>query len=128
MNRGLRNNNPGNIRHGADWLGLAATQNDADFCQFTDPVYGIRAIVRILRAYERRGVNTLAEAIARWAPPSENNTVSYTDAVCTACGVGPSQPVSLESVMPSLVKAIIYHENGEQPYSDAVIAKGISLA
>lgn len=29
--RGERNNNPGNIRHGAKWQGLASTQTDKDF-------------------------------------------------------------------------------------------------
>ena len=42
--RGERNNNPGNIRHGAKWQGLASTQTDKDFCQFISPEYGIRAI------------------------------------------------------------------------------------
>lgn len=126
--RGLRCNNPGNIRHGADWLGLAPQQTDESFCQFTDPVYGIRAIVRILRSYERQGINTLTGAISRWSPPSENDTAAYIAAVAKDCGIAPDQPVSLDAIMPALVRAIIQHENGQQPYTDDQIERGIALA
>ena len=52
------------------------------FVQFDDPVYGIRAIARIMKSYEREGINTLAKAIDRWAPPNENNSQAYIDDVC----------------------------------------------
>jgi hypothetical protein len=107
---------------------MAPEQTDGAFVQFTDPVYGIRAIARIMRSYEKAGICTISNAIDRWAPPVENNTDAYVNAVCTDCGVGPNQVVSFESVMSELVKAIIQHENGQQPYTDAQIAKGIALA
>lgn len=130
ITRGVRNNNPGNIRHvpGVTWQGQATEQTDSAFVQFTDPVYGIRAIVRIMRSYERQGIDTLGEAIDRWAPPNENNSAAYVDAVCTECGIPAEDRVSLDSVMPKLVKAIIRHENGEQPYTDVQIERGIALA
>ena len=35
MSRGIRNNNPGNIRHGIDWDGLDKDQSkDEEFSQF----------------------------------------------------------------------------------------------
>ena len=47
MTRGLRNNNPGNIRHGSSqWQGMSAEQPDNAFIKFDDPVYGIRAIAK----------------------------------------------------------------------------------
>lgn len=85
-------------------------------------------MVRILRSYGRRGVNTLSEAISTWAPPSENNTAAYIAAVCKDCGVSPDAPIALESVMPVLVKAITQHENGEMPLTDEQITRGIALA
>ena len=127
--RGIRNNNPGNIRRSAvDWLGLSAEQTDPDFFQFEQPQYGIRAIARILKTYQREGVQTLWEAINHWAPPTENDTDAYVKAVCTACDLLPTTKTDFSQIMPQLVKAIIQHENGQQPYSDALIRYAVALA
>jgi hypothetical protein len=107
---------------------MATEQSDPDFVTFTSPVYGIRAIVRIMKTYEERGINTIAEAISHWAPMTENDTPAYIDAVCAECSVTMNQPVDFNTIMPQLVKAIIQHENGEQPYSDDIINQGIALA
>lgn len=130
MTRGERLNNPGNIRHvpGITWVGQAELQPDESFVCFTDPVYGIRAIVRILRAYKRQGLVTLSEAIDRWAPPNENNSHAYVADVCTQCKVGPDDAVDFDEIMPQLVSAIIRHENGQVIYSAQQIQQGIALA
>jgi hypothetical protein len=127
--RGIRNFNPGNIRRdGTPWLGLADDQSDPEFCVFTDPEHGIRAIVKIMRSYKARGLYTIKQAIARWAPPVENDTSAYVDAVCAGCNVFPDTVVDFDEIMPQLVKAIIQHENGQQPYTDQTINAGIALA
>lgn len=128
--RGFLNNNPGNIRivPGTTWEGQSPIQTDGAFVQFTDPVYGIRAIARILMSYARRGINTIQAAINRWAPPNENNSQAYVTAVCASCNLKPLQNVSLTAIMPQLIAAIILHENGEQPYTEDQINQGITLA
>jgi hypothetical protein len=130
--RGIRNNNPGNIRHLAGqvwtWKGQEQTQTDPDFVQFVTAEYGIRAITRILNSYKSDGLNTIKQAIDRWAPPTENNTETYIKDVCTNCNLQPGSVVDYDAIMPALVKAIILHENGMMPYTDDQIAKGISLA
>lgn len=128
--RGERNNNPGNVRHvaGTTWKGQRDEQTDTSFVQFTDPVFGIRAIVRILRSYEREGLHTIQSAIDRWAPPNENNSQAYVMAVCEDCDIAPSDVVDFTDIMPKLVRAIIRHENGEVIYSDEQINQGIELA
>jgi hypothetical protein len=128
--RGIRDNNPGNVRHvqGVTWQGQSAEQDDPAFVQFDDPVYGIRAIARIMHAYENQGIHTIGDAIDRWAPPNENNSEAYVEAVCTACSIGPDVAISLHDYLPGIIKAIIQHENGEQPYTDAQILKAIQLA
>jgi hypothetical protein len=130
MTRGERNNNPGNVRHvhGVTWEGQSQSQMDDAFVQFDDPVYGIRAIVRIMRSYQKEGLSTIQGIINRWAPPNENNSQAYVAAVCSYCGVTQYDPVDFNTLMPMLVKAIIQHENGEMVYSDDQISKGISLA
>lgn len=126
--RGIRNNNPGNIRHGAQWQGMAPEQTDASFVQFTDAKYGIRAIARILLSYERQGLNTVRGIINRWAPPVENNTDAYVAAVAHDCHLGIDEPMDVQALLGPLVAAIIQHENGSQPYSLETIAQGVALA
>ena len=49
--RGIRNKNPGNIKLGTKWDGLADEQSDPVFCVFSEAVWGIRALMRILLTY-----------------------------------------------------------------------------
>ncbi len=53
--RGIRNNNPGNIRHGENWQGLNPNSRsiDAAFCVFNTPVAGIRALAKVLINYKK---------------------------------------------------------------------------
>jgi hypothetical protein len=132
--RGIRNNNPGNIdRHaGTKWQGMADDQSsDPRFVVFKSPQYGIRAIARLMLTYQNQyHLNTIRGLINRWAPPNENKTEAYIQAVAKSVGVGPDDEIDVDSaqVMTGLIKAIILHENGSQPYSDAVIAEGIRMA
>lgn len=127
--RGIRNNNPGNIRHGDTWQGLSPDQPDKDFCTFLSPEYGIRAMAKILLNYRKRhGLSTVHGIISRWAPSSENNTASYIKAVSAACHVAPTEIIDVAEYLPDLVPAIIRHENGVQPYDTATIHQGIALA
>lgn len=132
MSRGIRNNNPGNIRWGCIWKGLkvGGKEEDKDFCVFIRPEYGIRAIAKILLNYKKlHNINTISGIIHRWAPPSENNTVAYINHVAKELCVEADETidVSNKNVMLKLVKAIIKHENGEQPYDDKLIMRGINL-
>lgn len=127
--RGIRNNNPGNLRHGSPWQGLAPRQTDPAFCVFVSPLYGIRALARTLLTYERRhGLSTIAALIGRFAPEAENDTAAYAQAVARACGVAPDAPISVRDELPGLVAAIIRQENGVQPYGVALIGQAIRLA
>ena len=58
--RGIRLNNPGNIEYGESWRGMAADQKDPRFVTFTEPVYGIRALAKLLLNYQRKhGIRTV---------------------------------------------------------------------
>lgn len=139
--RGIRNNNPGNIRWGDDWKGLVDqfSRTDKDFCQFREAKWGIRALVKVLLNYRKRpgisgvgesGIDTVREIISRWAPPNENDTEAYIQSVAKACGVAPNMALDLtdKTLMLKMVKAIISHENGIQPYTDTILLSGIGLA
>ena len=130
LSRGIRNNNPGNLRFSADdWKGLATRQTDSEFFQFVSPFWGIRAMARTLKNYQQRhGLNTVREIISRWAPNTENDTDAYVRSVERQTGIDADAPISVEANLVSLVPAIIRHENGSQPYEAALIAEGIAAA
>lgn len=78
VTRGMRNNNPANIRKGSRWKGLKRVQTDPDFCEFTDLEYGIRAFLVLCRTYRMSyRICYVPEFINRFAPNSENNTSAY---------------------------------------------------
>jgi hypothetical protein len=112
--RGIRNNNPGNLRHGQPWQGLAPQQTDSAFATFTSMPYGIRALVITLQTYMRKhGLRTVRGIIGRWAPPSENDTGAYIRAVCAPAGLAPDQELSDERLTYEyLARQIARHENG----------------
>jgi hypothetical protein len=134
--RGIRNNNPGNIDRTpkrTPWQGQVPVQDltDPRFEQFTHAKWGIRAICRVLVTYQdRHGLDSVREIIDRWAPPVENNTEAYVQAVARKLGVSASDAISVHdyATMRELVLAIIKHENGIQPYSGALIDEGLRLA
>lgn len=130
--RGILNRNPGNIRKdGTEWDGMAAKQTDPAFVVFEDPQHGIRAMTKILLAYKIKHQCTCIENfISRWAPENENDTESYIKDCVGRTGIDRYQPLDVENVTQCLplVKAIIQHENGQQPYSDAVLLEGMGMA
>lgn len=129
--RGIRNNNPGNIKkNDVEWEGLSAIQTDNTFFQFTDPIYGIRALTKILRTYRNNyNIKNIWGIINRYAPPSENDTESYKNFVKEKTGLNMLEEIkfTVEGYLP-VVKAIILMENGEQPYDDEIILQGMHLA
>ena len=130
--RGIRNNNPGNLRKSNDpWQGLAPEQTDPDFLQFVAPKWGIRALARTLIAYQDRiGLRSVKSIIYRWAPPTENNTSAYIQSVAKNLGVQPDEPINVHDykILQPLTLAIITTENGQQPYTHTEIDAGLVLA
>ena len=115
--RGIRNNNPLNIRIGNVWLGEEPNPTDPDFEQFTSMVY---------RHYHR---TTIPQVIAAWAPSNENNTTKYIDTVCEVSGI--PQDATLDyydkEQMYRLVDAMIFVECG-QHIQEQHIRDGYSFA
>lgn len=77
--RGVRNNNPGNIRKGQPWKGLKFRQTDSQFCQFINMGWGLRALIITLRTYvTKHKLTNVNDIIHRWAPEGDgNNTKAY---------------------------------------------------
>ncbi|WP_244582557.1 lytic transglycosylase domain-containing protein [Escherichia coli] len=123
--RGIRNNNPGNLRAARN-----ASGSDGAFVTFNSPGDGVSALARQLRLYGARGVNTVEGIIGKYAPPTENNTAAYIRSVSDMTGFSAGQKLDLDdpSVLAKLIPAIIRHENGVQPYSPDLILKSVNDA
>ena len=112
--RGLRNNNPGNIREvGINWQGKIG--DDGAFTRFESMFYGARALVRNMWSIVGRTDGTLQTLISTWAPAHENNTDAYISFVSRETGISPGSVVNRGNVseMGRIAMAIAIMENGE---------------
>lgn len=136
--RGLRNKNPGNIvRSTLPFPGKVAG-DDPRFECFATYLDGERANALLLLRYRAQGLNTIAGAIAKWAPPSENDTVAYIAKVAKDIGVGPTTPVDFSDpqILRALVVAIGRFENGATAFDaeigadvlDNAVAQALGIA
>ena len=113
--RGLRNNNPLNIKKGSSWIGERPIQTDKTFEQFIDIIFGLRAGFYLLRKYINvYGDNTIEKIIRRWAPPTENATTKYIDIVSRLTGIPARQEFRFENaeILIAIVNEMCFVENG----------------
>ena len=115
MPRGLRNNNPLNIRHSADRFRGEIAGTDKSFKTFSSLAYGYRAAFVILGTYLSQGCNTIEKIISRWAPPAENDTESYISQVERYSGVSRHKELTSASGTEymMIVAAMSFVENGQ---------------
>lgn len=76
-----KTNNPLNIRYSERNKWVGQTSQLKGFCVFKSMEYGYRASYLLICKYITGGFDTIEKIITRWAPPCENNTVSYIDFV-----------------------------------------------
>ncbi|MCW2454616.1 UNVERIFIED_ORG: hypothetical protein M2414_002355 [Rahnella aquatilis] len=120
--RGIRNNNPGNLRSAPNAVG-----NDGSFPIFSNPNDGLAAMSRQLQLYGSRGNDTPYGIIHTYAPSTENDSQAYINAVTKDTGFGAHEKLDLSDpgVLKRLMTAMIRQENGSQPYSESDIDNGI---
>lgn len=128
--RGLRNNNPGNIRkNNIRYEGEVFPSQDAHFKQFVDMTHGYRAMFVILYTYQKKyGLMNLEQFVMRYAPPSENNSNQYVKNVSKWSGHSSRAHLNTrtKSDMMPLVAAMSKMENGVEADSVALL-KGWEL-
>ena len=132
--RGIRNNNPLNIRKGNNWKGEVAQSTDGAFEQFVSMQWGIRAGFKILKNYMTgyggrvKALTNVHDIIHRWAPPNENNCKAYIDSVCRFSGLHEYERLQFtdRTKMLALVDGMIRVECG-QPVSLDIIASAYDL-
>jgi hypothetical protein len=120
--RGLRNNNPLNIRHSEDVFQGEISGNDKSFKTFSSLPYGYRAAFVTLATYLSRGWNTIETIISIWAPPAENDTENYIAKVEKWSGVPRNKKLTAidgpEYIL--IVAAMSFVENGQNADISAV--------
>jgi hypothetical protein len=133
----VRNSNPGNLRaDGISWRGLCKagdirSDQDPDYCMFTAPVYGFRALAIDLRTkWSKDGLRSIGAIIPKYAPPAENNTEAYVKAVSIMTGIAAAKELNLDdpAELASLCRAITVHESGGWFFATADLNRGIELA
>ena len=147
--RGIRNNNPLNIRLSSDkWQGQINGKGNIDgnsslsseraggeavFCQFSSMEYGWRAAFVILckTYYGKYKLRTIRDIVSRWAPAKENNTPAYIRHVSDYTGIGPDRDLGDPQTHPTnwllIGYAMAVMENGKTLPPIPMI-KGFSLA
>ncbi len=133
--RGIRNNNPLNIRRSKDqWQGLRVIQADAQFCQFETMEYGWRAAFVLLTRtyYHKYRLYTIRAIVSKWAPTNENNTEAYIRNVSRLTGIAADEPIGIPSDKPArwimLGAAMGIQECGTEGFDMFSMLRGWTMA
>lgn len=126
--RGIRTNNPLMIRPTADrWVGEIVPLDG--YCVFDTPAHGLRGGMRQLLYYQtKHGRRTIKAIIPVWSPSADHNNVhAYMDDVGKRLNVAEDTVLDLRSptVLRAFGTAIIWHENGMQPYTVQQLNTGV---
>jgi len=132
--RGIRNNNPGNIKINANnnWLEKVPLNNNSDgtFEQFYKYKYGIRAMILILIGYiEKQGRNTITKIVERYTSGDTiEQQANYVMFVSEQTKTGPSATLqATKSTLRGLVKAMTYRENDVEAVTDTQFDEAYKL-
>lgn len=115
--RGIRNNNPGNLRiTNIKWQGKVpvAQNTDEAFEQFQSMAFGIRAMLMDIINDIKKGKNTLQTLISEFAPSNENNTAAYVAFVSRVANVPANAVIRPDdrATLGRIIAAMIRKENG----------------
>lgn len=109
-------NNPFNIRYNPlnHWKGQVGKTKG--FVVFRDLKFGIRAALYLFAvSYPKKGITGIAEAIRRFAPPSENNTDVYVNFVCDKLKMLPFDYPKTKGDYYRLLCYVWHYEQGKHP-------------
>lgn len=128
--RGLRNNNPGNLRYAGKLVWYGEIEPDSDgYCRFPTPALGLRALFITFRTYQEvHRLKSPRLMILRFAPPTENNVEAYVQDVCERGPFHPDWPVDLEREGLEWLRAVVHHELGADPYTLIDYTNAIHMA
>ena len=130
--RGMRNNNPGNIRINPsnNWQGKITPSTDGAFEQFNLYVYGIRAMIKLVKNYiSRGGQNTIRKIVFKYAPPADNNhSFLYAQFVTNETGIDMDAELSgTFEELSKIIPAMAAYENGRAAITPIQFIVGYGL-
>ena len=131
--RGIRNNNPLNIRYVErnNWKGRTDINTDGEFEQFISLEWGIRAAFVLIHNYIYiYSQKTIQAIVSRWAPWDDNNNPeSYAHRVAREIGGTPNTKPDFRDMflMVAIVRAMIKVECGVR-VDDETIVRGYTMA
>lgn len=119
--RGIRNNNPLNIRRGkTPWFGeVHFEKDDKSFCQFQTLELGWRAAFYLIRKKMLKYIwGSIKDVVMEWAPPCENHTDKYIEFVSNMTGLSATEKFHYDNIafMFTLACAMCAYENGVKYY------------
>ncbi|CUJ98322.1 Uncharacterised protein [Achromobacter sp. 2789STDY5608615] len=125
--RGIRNNNPGNLNF-VGQRGATREGGEGRFAKWKTAREGLQALANQLRLDGSRGLDNLRSLISKYAPPGENNTEGYIQFLSGFMGIDPNERFDVQTdpaALSMLMRGIIQHENGYNPYSRDQIDEAI---
>lgn len=114
--RGIRNNNPGNIKFARQYGAVLEDGPDASHAKFPTMAAGIGALDRQIQLYIKRGKNTIDSIFNIY---SRKNKESYKDHMSKVMGIGRNDTISFDNKdqILKMIKGIISMENGHTAVS-----------
>lgn len=127
--RGIRNNNPGNIKYSKnnDWKGKITWENNTDwvFEQFKSFPYGVRAMIINLRTYINRGENTVRKIIDKYDYSGNSDYINF---VIKETGFSADQVLQPDKqTLKKLVQAMSTLETGKAIVTDSRFEAGWAI-
>lgn len=127
---GVRNHNPLNIRKGNNWKGEVEPDHNRNYEAFESDQYGFRAGARILKSYNKRGLNTLEKIIGVFAPHGDNNDPDhYANMVSKWTGIPKTAAIDVNNAdqLATVLQAMARMEVGVK-YDYSVVLTGVQMA
>jgi hypothetical protein len=136
LNRGIRNNNPGNVKfyNSNAWQGKVSLSQNTDsldtdgepkFEQFTSYPYGVRVMIYLLKnRYIPNGHNTLTKILDRYDP---GFNPGYLQHLVDRVGISANQTIGAndETIIKKIVQALTRWENGQTNLSSPEVVTDI---
>lgn len=119
--RGLRNNNPGNIR-----ALPGQTADEEGFRIYPTMDAGIVGMSEQLDRYAGRGKNTIRDIVSTWAPSNENDTAGYISNVSQFTGIAADAQLTA-SDRAQVMAAMMRQENGRSAPGSADVADVLGM-
>lgn len=120
--RGLRNNNPFNIRKSKSrWIGKIKG-TDKEFETFDTLEHGYRAgLILLSNYYKKYKLHSYGSILNRFAPSSENNLDNYKSYIYSHCHILPDEYISLKFLLLHIAPYIARYESCMTDYYDDII-------